>query len=109
MGLAITLYSGLMLVALLTCIYSIWCYYECPTTRSHRPYVFPIFVSIGWFVLSLNGIMAYATRTQRAPDGFAFILLATATMVALLIFLSHYRRGRQCEIKREAHSVQSSD
>lgn len=95
------LYTALILVSVYTCGYSIWCYYECPNTRSHRPYVFPIFVSVGWFFFAMNGLITIAAGKGTRMDGYAVLLLSVATLVALLIFVYHYRRGRKNETIRE--------
>lgn len=105
-GLA-ALYASLILAALYTCGYSIWCYYECPATRSHRPYILPIFISVGWFFFGIDGLLAIATHTTEQADSKAVLLLSVSTLVALFVFVYHYRRSRRSchEAVREAHPV----
>lgn len=85
-----TVYAILILVSLITFLYTIWSYYECPKTRSHRPYIFPIFVSAAWIVVSLQGL----TGRHGAVDGYSLLGLSIATLVSLLIFIRYYRQCR---------------
>lgn len=99
----IALYSLIVLISLTTFLYSLWSYHECPATRSHKPYVFPIFVSLGWFIYSIDSI-ARPTKV----DGYALLVLIFFTLLALLIYVHHYRNDRRTgnEIVREKNSVQ---
>lgn len=91
----VLLYAAILLISGLTFAYAMWSYYECPSTRSHKPYIFPIFVSVGWFMTSVQGIVNYVTGGHGAPDGVSFLLLTIITLIALLIFIRYYRRYRQ--------------
>ena len=93
MTLIFALYVGLLLVALITLLYSLYAYYECPITRNHRPYIVPIFVSTGWIFLAIHGI------TGGAVDKHSVAGLAIATLIAIMMLLHYYRRQR----KGEAH------
>lgn len=83
------LYVTLFLSSLVTFLYALGAYYECPNTRSHKPYIFPIFVSAGWILLAIQGL------TGVKPDMHSLLGLAIGTLVALAILLYHYRRQRQ--------------
>ena len=85
-----TVYAILILVSLITFLYTIWSYYECPKTRSHRPYIFPIFVSAAWIVVSLQGLAG----RHGAVDGYSLLGLSIATLLSLLIFIRYYRQCR---------------
>ena len=99
-------YASLLLLSAGLSFYSIWCYYECPVTRSHRPYVLPVFVSVGWFFFAINGLVTQATRLPGPRvDVPALTLLAAATLVSLAIFITYYRRGRANETFREKNSL----
>lgn len=91
----VLLYAAILLISGLTFAYAMWSYYECPSTRSHKPYIFPIFVSVGWFMTSVQGIVNHITGGHGAPDGVSFLLLTIVTLIALLIFIRYYRRCRQ--------------
>ena len=91
------LYTALVLISVYTCGYSIWCYYECPATRSHKPYAFPMFISVGWFFFGINGLLTINSQYQTRMDAIAVLLLSAATLLALLVFVYHYRRGRKNE------------
>ena len=85
-----TVYAILILVSLITFLYTIWSYYECPKTRSHRPYIFPIFVSAAWIVVSLQGLAG----RHGAVDGYSLLGLSIVTLLSLLIFIRYYRQCR---------------
>ena len=91
------LYTALVLISVYTCGYSIWCYYECPATRSHKPYVFPMFLSVGWFFFGINGLLTVNSQDQARMDAISVLLLSAATLLALLVFVYHYRRSRRNE------------
>jgi heme A synthase len=82
------LYAGLFLAALVTFFYAALAYYECPQTRSHRPYIFPIFASMGWVLLALQGL------TGHVLDKHSIAGLTLVTLLAILILLHNYRRVR---------------
>ena len=91
------LYTALVLISVYTCGYSIWCYYECPATRSHKPYVFPMFLSVGWFFFGINGLLTINSQDQTRMDAMSVLLLYAATLLALLVFVYHYSRSRRNE------------
>ena len=91
------LYTALVLISVYTCGYSIWCYYEYSATRSHKPYVFPMFLSVGWFFFGINGLLIINSQEQARMDAISVLLLSAATLLALLVFVYHYRRGRRNE------------
>ena len=105
MNLITSCYALLLLVSLSTFIYALWSYYECPSTRSHKPYVFPIFASVGWFVLAVNDLMVYGNGKGIPANISSFVLLTAITLLALLIFVHYYRRDRQHEAIREKNPV----
>jgi len=105
MSLITSCYALLLLVSLSTFIYALWSYYECPATRSHKPYVFPIFASVGWFVLAVNDLMVYGNGQGIPANISSFVLLTAITLLALLIFVHYYRRDRHHEAIREKNPV----
>ena len=106
MSLITSCYALLLLVSLSTFIYALWSYYECPATRSHKPYVFPIFASVGWFVLAVNDLMVYGNGKGIPANISSFVLLTAITLLALLIFVHYYRRDRNHEAIREKNPFQ---
>jgi heme A synthase len=89
------LYGVLFLAALVTFLYAALAYYECPQTRSHRPYIFPIFASIGWVLLALQGL------TGQTLDKHSTAGLTLVTLLAIIILLHNYRKVRQGECRNE--------
>lgn len=89
MTLIFALYIGLLLMAFLTLLYSLFAYYECPVTRNHRPYIAPIFVSTGWIFLAIHGIAG------GAFDRHSVAGLAIGTLVAVMMLLHYYLRHRK--------------
>ena len=90
-------YAAIVLISVYTCGYSIWGYYECSATRSHKPYVFPMFLSVGWFFFGINGLLTINSQDQAHMDAIAVKLLSAATLLALLVFVYHYSRSRRNE------------
>jgi hypothetical protein len=89
MSIIFALYAGLFLVALATFLYAAAAYYECPQTRSHKPYVFPIFISIGWVLLALQGLTGSELDIQAVTG------LILATLGTVISLLHTYRKSRQ--------------
>lgn len=89
------LYTALLLIAFVTFLYSLAAYYECPNTRSHRPYIIPIFVSTGWIFLAVYGI-AGGNFDKHSVAG-----LAVVTLLAIIVLLHYYRRTRElCHVEQ---------
>lgn len=105
----IELLYGLLLIGSLSCgLYAGWAYHDCPVTRSHKPYVFPIVVCTGWFLFAIDGLVALASGVSNRPDAAAATILALATIITLSIFVYYYRRHRH-EAKRATDSIHHSN